>query len=89
MTTKQAHSYEAFTSDHISFISLLIAGAVHTRTAGAALALAATLSCWNPHHNILDVALVSLDDIDAVAFLHALATVSAVAVAALVRHGER
>ena len=55
-TTIQAHIYEAFISDHISFVILIIAGAGHTSTAGAALALATMLSCWNPHHNILDVA---------------------------------
>ncbi|WP_411024480.1 hypothetical protein, partial [Salmonella sp. s57936] len=64
-------------------------GAVHASAAGAALA-AIILSSWSLHDNSIEVALIGLDEIDtiAVSFLHALAGVSAIAVSALVRHGE-
>ena len=65
-------------------------GAVCAGAASTALALAVVLSCWSTHGDSVHVALLSLHDHEAIAvsLLHALALVSAVTVAALVRHGD-
>ena len=72
------------------FACLMTACAVHASAAGAALALAVMLtSSRSLHHNSLNVAFPSFNDIDAigVSFLHALAFVSAITVSTLIRHG--
>ena len=61
--------------------------AVCAAAASSALALAIVLCCRSLHHDGGDVALLSLDD-HGVSLLGALALVRAVAVSALVRHGE-
>lgn len=63
--------------------------AVHTSAGGAALAVTFSLSSLNVHdNNGADKAQVSLDEVSSIAasLLHTLAPVSAVAVAAGVRH---
>ena len=73
----------------LSYIMCLLAtGAVNTGAAITTLAAALVLGCWNLHHNGRNIALLGLYDVDAIAvsLLHALALVSAVAVAAG-RHG--
>jgi ABC-type uncharacterized transport system permease subunit len=69
------------------FVTSLAALAVGAGAAGAALAAAVLLAGGD----LLEVALLGFNYDDAIAgtFLHALALVSTVAVAALVRHGRR
>lgn len=66
-------------------------GAIGAGAAAAALALAIILSSRSIHEDSLDVALLSLHEVSSIAasLLRALALVSTVAVAALVRHGDR
>ena len=67
----------------------LAAVAVGAGAAGAALALAVVLVGDLLDHLEVGLLRVNYDDAIVVPFLHALALVSAVAVAALVRHVER
>ena len=61
-------------------------GAVRASAVSATLALPIMLSCWNIHVNSLDVALLSLYYNTIAVSLGAVSLVSAVTVAACVRH---
>ncbi|KRY02811.1 hypothetical protein T12_10938, partial [Trichinella patagoniensis] len=69
-------------------LASVTAGAIGAAATWSALALAVVLGCRSIHHHCHD-ALLSLNDVSSVAasLLHALGLVSAVAVAAGVRHG--